>query len=261
MIRARRTIRSMSILVGVTAAAVLSPLLLVAIGQVGALDWVELSNIGQAYGAASAVFSALALTGVVVSVGYQARAANVQRAQAVREQHRELLRLMIDDPQTYAPVWSSRRAAMPKQELRREIFAQMTLLHLETGYVAGFFTAEHIKRESSVSNLFVSDTFTNYWSHLRPVWLDSEDPVIREFGKIVDAGYQERRTKNPPFPADAPSVPAPSPAEPERQANSRAGQVLVAVSAAIAVAWIARSRRTGHKAAPLRAPAIRTTTF
>jgi hypothetical protein len=50
----------------------LSPLLLRQIAKLGGVDWAKLSNIGQTYGAASAILSALAVGGVAISLFLQA---------------------------------------------------------------------------------------------------------------------------------------------------------------------------------------------
>ena len=47
-------------------------------------DWRHLADIGQAYGAASAIFSALAVAGVAAGLVYQARALRLARVQAIR---------------------------------------------------------------------------------------------------------------------------------------------------------------------------------
>ncbi|MBG0567256.1 DUF6082 family protein [Actinoplanes aureus] len=96
----------------VVIAVALSPLVLAAAGEAVNLDWQHMSDIGQAYGAAAAVFSALAFTAVAVSIAYQARAVNQQHFQAVRGFQWELLNMVADEvtPTTHGSRGSSMRS-------------------------------------------------------------------------------------------------------------------------------------------------------
>ena len=74
-------------------------------GGLGGVDWAKLSNIGQTYGAASAVLSALAVGGVAISLFLQANQGRANQVQMVREYQRELVRMLLDDPDLYLPCW------------------------------------------------------------------------------------------------------------------------------------------------------------
>ncbi|WP_203779328.1 DUF6082 family protein [Actinoplanes philippinensis] len=78
------------------------PLALGRIGRLITADRESLGNIGDSYGVVSAVFSASAFLAVAASIRYQARAFDQQRLQASRDRRLELLRLVLDDPETYA---------------------------------------------------------------------------------------------------------------------------------------------------------------
>src|SRR5215813_13517069 len=60
--------------------------------------WGELSNIGQTYGAISALISSLALGGVIVSLLYQARDGRTAREQSMRSIQHQLITMQMDDP-------------------------------------------------------------------------------------------------------------------------------------------------------------------
>jgi hypothetical protein len=83
----------------------LSPLALEAIGSSSRANWAKLSNIGQTYGAVSALLAALALAGVAVSIFAQVREARHNRWEAGRARHFELMRIAIEDP-FYRQVFS-----------------------------------------------------------------------------------------------------------------------------------------------------------
>lgn len=65
----------------------------------GDTDWVELSNVGQAYGAVTAVLSALAFIGVAASLLLQWRLNVMSHAVSARERHFELIKLTMDRPE------------------------------------------------------------------------------------------------------------------------------------------------------------------
>ncbi len=66
------------------ALVILSPFALRVLATSFGLNWSNLSNIGQTYGAVSALITALALGGVVVSLLYQARDVGTARSHAIR---------------------------------------------------------------------------------------------------------------------------------------------------------------------------------
>src|SRR4051812_24378509 len=63
-------------------------------------NWVKLANIGQAYGAASAVFSAVAVVGIAASLIYQSHTVRLQRVQIAHDKHERLLMQVMEDPDT-----------------------------------------------------------------------------------------------------------------------------------------------------------------
>src|SRR5690242_93952 len=89
----------------VLAAIALSPLALLAFKRTNGVDWTRLSEIGQTYGAASAVVSALALGGVALSLFLQTRQSRAEQVQAIRGIHTELVRMELEDLPLYLPCW------------------------------------------------------------------------------------------------------------------------------------------------------------
>jgi hypothetical protein len=80
------------------ALVIVSPLALQAIASIFNLNWIRLGDIGQAYGAVSALIAALALSGVAISIFLQAREARHSRWAAGRDRHFELMRIAMDNP-------------------------------------------------------------------------------------------------------------------------------------------------------------------
>lgn len=65
----------------------------------------RLSAIGQTYGGVSALLTALALGGVVLSLLYQARDVGIAGEQARRAVHNELLKMELERPAIHGGAW------------------------------------------------------------------------------------------------------------------------------------------------------------
>jgi hypothetical protein len=75
-----------------------SPLALGVLSSASRVNWKALSDVGQTYGAISALLAALALGGVAVSVFLQARQTRYARWEASRARHSELVRFALERP-------------------------------------------------------------------------------------------------------------------------------------------------------------------
>jgi Family of unknown function (DUF6082) len=98
------TIFSLAGLIGL-GMIVFSPLLLRELDRFTRTDWSRLSEIGQTYGAASAILAMLALGAVAASLLFQARQTKSANIQAIREFHLELTKMALDNPRLYLPSW------------------------------------------------------------------------------------------------------------------------------------------------------------
>jgi hypothetical protein len=76
----------------------LSPFALRGVGDLHDVDWIQLSYVGQTYGAISALLAAIALTGVVISIVLQIRDTRHSRWAQTRTRHYELMRMALDEP-------------------------------------------------------------------------------------------------------------------------------------------------------------------
>lgn len=88
--------------------ATISPVILNALYR-GEEDYSRASNVGQAYGAASAVLAVLALGVVSASLVVQYGQFRYERMRAVHQQTEELVKLALDNPQ-YCQCWGARVA-------------------------------------------------------------------------------------------------------------------------------------------------------
>src|ERR1019366_579474 len=133
-----------AIVTGVAAVILLSPLLLRALGTLGGANWSRLSEIGQAYGAASAILSALAVGGVAVSLFLQAGQARANQVQMVRDFQRELVMACLDNPDLYLPCWRP----MPDRDMngaRQDLYTMLRLNYGQMGYEVGIITEASLR--------------------------------------------------------------------------------------------------------------------
>src|SRR2546430_9173902 len=134
VLRPARLLPAAAVVIALAAVA-LSPFLLGALDRFG-VDWTRLSEIGQTYGAVSAVLSALALGAVAISVAIQARQARADQIQAVRGFHLDLVRLQLDDLPTYLPCWGPLDLPGPQAQ-RRHIYTGLLFSYGSMGYGVG----------------------------------------------------------------------------------------------------------------------------
>jgi hypothetical protein len=75
-----------------------SPVLMAGLSST-ALPWGRLADVGDAFGGASALLSAVALCGIGASLIFQRRQVRQELSDIVQQQHLEIIRLAIDNPE------------------------------------------------------------------------------------------------------------------------------------------------------------------
>lgn len=161
------------------------------------LNWSNLSNVGQTYSAVSALLTALALGGVVISLLYQAKDVSAARSQAIRTFHFELLRMELDDEDC---MWASGAPwgmAIPADyhHLRLHVFVHMWLSFWESQFLIGEMPAEIAR--SSARELFRGKAGREYWQTAGQRRLSSDSGRRLEFARIMDGEYRDA-IKSPP---------------------------------------------------------------
>jgi hypothetical protein len=89
-------------------------------------NWALLSNIGQTYGAVSALLAAIALAGVVVTVMLQIKESRLSRADAIRARHFDLYKAIIEDPTLAETTYGVSQFASP-EERKQVVFINLQL--------------------------------------------------------------------------------------------------------------------------------------
>jgi uncharacterized protein DUF6082 len=171
------------ILAFTVAASVGSPLLLRLASRWSGMNWAQLSDVGQAYGAASAVFSSLAVVGVAWGLAYQARQTRLTRLHHVRAVQRELLLRIVDKPELAKIVGIDRLQEGIAPEHRAFIVTWLQYHYL--WYESGLITEGNLTGEV-FPDLFTNADARKFWAIASPYWHKFTDESVRSFARIAD---------------------------------------------------------------------------
>lgn len=177
------------------------------------LNWPELSNIGQTYGAVSALLSSLALFGVIVSLLFQARDSRAAHEQVTRTFHFDLLKMAMDDPALMTAVGAPWGLPIPResQRIRQHLYIQMWVSFLVGNYVIGE-SSESLVRYVAAHELFRSEAGRSYWEAIGRVELGLNRGRRRRFYSILDEEYTKVLAEgvpvSPPVESSRPSASA-----------------------------------------------------
>ena len=185
----------------ILALVIASPIALQRIADLHGIKWIRLSNVGQTYGAVSALLTALALGGVVASLLYQARDVKTAREQTSRTIHQELMKMEMEDPFYMtimgAPTMASRQQT-DYDSLRRHHFIHLWVSFWEGQYVLREMSDSYL-RDLVRRNLFVSRAGRQYWSVSRKIKLEGSEGRHLRFNRIVDEEYNQAIAMGPPM--------------------------------------------------------------
>jgi Family of unknown function (DUF6082) len=222
---------------------ILSPLALHAWANSFGLNWSSLSNIGQTYGAVSALITALALGGVVISLWYQAREVSATRAHAVRTFHFDLLRMELEDE---GHMWASGApwgAALPAdyQHLRRHIFVHMWLSFWQSQFLLNEMSARSVR--GAARELFFGKAAREYWEAVGQRRLEFNKGRDLEFLRIIDEQYREAIRTGPPVIPQSSGAQRHSQPEPKRDRWRPVVSCVVAAAAGLIAGQAINNRR------------------
>lgn len=179
--------------VGALGAVFLSPLALRWIATDQRVDWSQLSDVGQTYGAASAILAALALGGVAVSLFLQRKESKAAREQALRGLHTDLLRMALDDPE-FMECWGIIGESGDMGWHRQHIYLNLIVSHWQMMWEMNVLTERHLR--ILARGIFGGSRGLRYWSEARDVRLVAEKGRrAREFHTVVDDEYLIARAR------------------------------------------------------------------
>jgi hypothetical protein len=150
------------LIVGAGCLVLVSPLALGVIDDQGSRDWGRLSEIGQTYGAVSALISVVALGGVAVSLILQLRSAQLDREHAYRSVHLQLIDMAFDRPELLACLEFG--VASTEVDRRQNLYCNQLYLALEMGYGVGALHDERLR--VSVREM-LSEPGRRWWGETR----------------------------------------------------------------------------------------------
>ncbi|MGA2825135.1 MAG: DUF6082 family protein [Streptosporangiaceae bacterium] len=187
----------------------ISPLFLQQIEKIKGISWSNLANVGQTYGAASAILSAIALIGIALSFTLQLRQSRTERIRLVRDRRIQLLETVIDAPHLYGPVIGMSEEVTADQE-RRNLFTSMWVDYSRMGYELGILT-EAMLRGEILPGLFRNEAGRQWWNAASHTW--TEDQMLtrrdRRFIRIVKEEYVVAQARGKKADADPSAQQAP----------------------------------------------------
>ncbi|WP_235037255.1 DUF6082 family protein [Actinomadura sp. K4S16] len=185
----------------------LSPLALLALSGTFNANWTRISEIGQAYGGISALVSAIALCGLVVSLLLQIRSYRDNRKTVQRSGHLELIRMAMENPRAILPVWGYsgiRVRDRTDEQWRQFLFITSNFKHCQQGFLSGEFS-ERVIRDELCQSAFQTEIGREWWQVARSTWeADAmRDEKRRQMFEIIDSEYREAMEMPPLVASDA----------------------------------------------------------
>ena len=146
----------------------------------GAADWRNLSDIGQAYGGAAAVLSAIAVGGVVLSLLIQARQARLDRIYALRQRHFEILTFAIErnDPRFLSIYYDESDV-----DASLKLFANLQVAHWAMYWDLRSMDEPTLRKNAA--RMFRNTVVRDWWAGVGQ-WSSQDTRQRRQFQRIMD---------------------------------------------------------------------------
>lgn len=171
---------------------VVSPLGLLAGSRLSDDDWSRISNLGQAYGAVSAVISGIATIGVAYSLVVQARQYKLEQNQCAHTNQLELMKLLLDDPTLLAGPETI--DGVSPDRTRQQLYVNLAFKHLQMSYLTGYITEAALPLH--FADPFCASVVRDWWRQSRETyWLEANTKQKRRFVQIVDAACADAEHK------------------------------------------------------------------
>ncbi|MEV4482200.1 DUF6082 family protein [Micromonospora coxensis] len=225
-------------------AVLFSPVGLLWVGERPGYDWPLLGNVGEAYGAASAILAGLALIGVAASLVVQAREAKAAREQALRGLHTDLLKMAIDDP-GLLECWGPIEDSTDLDWFRKHVYTNLIVSHWQLMWEVDVLSEPHL--EVLADQFFKGTAGRRFWAEARGPRMKAETSRrARRFTAVVDRSYRAAVAAGPATDASSQPQPSPRPADAEPsgarpgRAPSRAGHFATGVVIGVGAALVGR---------------------
>ncbi|MFE3494466.1 DUF6082 family protein [Streptomyces sp. NPDC059169] len=184
-------------------AVVITPFLLEAAAP-ASKDWQQLSDISQAYGALSVLFSAAALVGVIASIAQQSRQTAVAIEQALRASHQHLIEMALNSPELLAGGEPFSSALTP-QLAKQVMFSNLLVSNWLAEYRLQRMTDDELRVQ--LHRHFRGEVPRKFWEGASRAWQQSatasKDRKKIRFVAIVDEAYSQAVAEGPAIPTSA----------------------------------------------------------
>jgi len=162
-------------------------------------NWLQLSNIGQTYGAVSAVLSSLALGGILASLLYQARDARSAYEQITRTLQLELIKMEINDPSLMTVMGAPWDIDIPSESssVREFLYVQLWVSFWGGNYTIGELP-ESTVRHFAAHELFHGQAGRTYWAAVGQLQMANSKGRLNNFFRLLDEEYNKISTSNVP---------------------------------------------------------------
>lgn len=228
------------LLAAFAAVVIVAPaLVLVLVATRDSVPWQRLGDVGEAFGAVSAVVSAIALLGVVTSLVIQQRQNRVMEEQTVRQRHFELVRLTIEHPE-FRYAWGERPDADNDASLL--VFGNLIVAHWLMLWRIRNIDEKTLRR--SAAGYFAGSVGRRHWQRGGPDWA-TPDRRAEQFVAILNEEYRKAVSAGPPV-----SIPPPA----TRRREASGNRWWLAAGIAMAGAAILAARQAGRRRGPPRRP-------
>lgn len=198
---------------GVTVATIgaiaLTPVVLKGLSFLGD-DWQSLSNVGQAYGFLSVIFSGAALIGVAISLAYQAHQTNITNEEERRAAHRELVLMSINDPELLA-CWQPTQSPLPLTLARQLHFTHLIVTQWYADYLLKRVNDDATRVQLELH--FRGERARDHWIDRAVGWREFAEATgeVRQirFVDLMDEAYKNAVAAGPAIAASAYFAPEP----------------------------------------------------
>ncbi|MCM4084101.1 DUF6082 family protein [Paractinoplanes hotanensis] len=165
---------------------VVSPLVMTRLSGT-ALPWGRLADVGDTFGGVSALLSAVALCGIGASLIFQQRQVRQEFADIDRQQHIELLKLAIDNPELIE-VLSPETAA--GSHARHELYANLMMMYWLAIWELGEIDDEQLR--AMTADMFRGEVARNWWRRVGGKWISTRARAgRRRFVAIVNEEFHQ----------------------------------------------------------------------
>jgi len=185
-------------LIAIIGLVILSPFALTELAH-SRHNWLQLSYIGQTYGAVSALLSSLALAGVVVSLLFHARDSQNAREQTTRTLQLELIRMQLEDPALMTAMGAPWGLDIPPENapIREHLYVQMWVSFWAGNYTIGELP-ESAVRGLAEHELFRSRAGRNYWATVGQLQIANSKGRRNHFFRLLDDEYEKAISSRAP---------------------------------------------------------------